>query len=271
MLLAELETGIRGRAAVIEAALIIAEAKKKGAARNHFDQILKAEHLYPDHARLGLSIMLEGRWYKSSRVRALAAAYGLECKTVPSTPGEAAFGAVPVPTTTEGETLDCPAPYWLHGFEDGYCPLTKSGRPRAPTPTAFFRFWWGAGWRYARHSGSSPAFGATNPERMSVNGRGWPQRHVSFWVGRRQYRRLARLQLPALRLAHHQRQRRNSQGQQRHRGGGSGPDAWPLAFAKAAGGAKGFFKVRPDLVEAYKEGARVAQPACLGDGGPCTR
>ena len=46
---------------------------------NHFDQILKGEHLYPDHARLG-SAHHAGRAHmgigKSSRVRALAAAYG---------------------------------------------------------------------------------------------------------------------------------------------------------------------------------------------------
>ena len=48
---------------------------------NHFDQILKASIFTPTMRGWGLPIMLEGRMGigKSSRVRALAAAYGLEC------------------------------------------------------------------------------------------------------------------------------------------------------------------------------------------------
>lgn len=230
---------------------------------NHFDQILKASIFTPTMRGWGLPIMLEGRMGigKSSRVRALAAAYGLDCKTVsPALSGEAAFGAVPVPTTTEGGMyLDCPAPYWLHGFEDGVLLIDEVGSaPEHLLPPLLSVLVEGVVGGGHVIPGRVRILGATNPERMSVNGSrlapnvtcrfGWVDANIDDssaaaaslgdWLTTSASGATAKVSSAIAEEARVL-------------------DAWPLAFAKAAGGAKGFFKARPDLVEAYKEGARV--------------
>ena len=142
--------------------------------------------------------------------------------------------------------LDCPAPYWLHGFEDGVLLIDEVGSAPSTYSHRFSRFWWRVVGGGHVIPGRVRILGATNPERMSVNGSrlapnvtcrfGWVDANIDDssaaaaslgdWLTTSASGATAKVSSAIAEEARVL-------------------DAWPLAFAKAAGGAKGFS--RPGL------------------------
>lgn len=227
---------------------------------NSFENVLKAAIFTPTMRGWGLPVMLEGRMGigKSSRVRALAARYGLGCVTVsPALAGEAAFGAVPVPSS-DGY-LDSPAPYWLRGLEDGILLVDEvSSAPEHLLPPLLSVLVEGVVGGGHTIPGRVRMVGATNPARLSVNGAklapnitcrfGWLDANIE---DRSKAAALLGDFLTTTASGYNQEAKSALDEENRV------TDAWPQRFAMAAGLAKAFFRARPELVEQYKEGALV--------------
>lgn len=233
---------------------------------NQFESILKAALFTPTSRGWGLPMLLEGRMGigKSSRVRALASRYGLPCITVsPALAGEGAFGAVPVPNA-DGH-LDAPPPYWMRGMLGNNPTLpaavvlvdeigSAAEHLQPPLLSILVEGMVGGGHMLPRQV---RCLGATNPERLSVNGgRLAPNVTCRFgWLN-------ADIEDKALAgellgnflttTASGTEERVTPYVEEEHRV----LAAWGKTFASTAGLAKSFFRARPDLVEAYKDGQR---------------
>ena len=230
----------------------------------NLEALIKAAIFTPTSRGWGLPVIAEGRMGigKSSRIREVAALYGMRCVTVsPALSGEAAFGAVPVPSS-DGY-LDAPAPYWLRGLSGGSLVLIDevASAPEHLLPPLLSVLVEGVvGGGHVLDPGTR-VVGATNSERMSVNGGrlapnitcrfGWLSadlhsngERAAFAQKLSSYLTTTASGMKTIAKPYQEEEARVLA-------------AWPTAFAKAAGVFAAFIRSRPALVEAYQEGARV--------------